>query len=340
MTIGITYDLRQDYLANGFSEEETAEFDRADTIDAIDGTLQELGHQTDRIGNIANLTKRLAAGDKWDLVFNIAEGLRGYGREAQVPALLDAYDIPYTFSDPMVLSMTLHKGMAKRIARDAGIPTPDFRIIESEADALLVDLDFPLFVKPVAEGTGKGVGPESVVSTREQLVSVSNMLCTQYRQPVLAEALLPGREFTVGILGNGRNASAIGVMEVFLNQSAEPGAYSYVNKEKCEELVEYRLATDREARKAAKVALDVWRELGGLDAGRVDLKSDARGRPNFMEANPLAGLHPEHSDLCILACKVGMTYTQLIDAIVSSAFSRCAVGRMAYAGTSNWDRSQ
>lgn len=339
MKIGLTYDLRQEYLANGMSEEDTAEFDRGDTIDAIDNTLQELGYETDRIGNIVSLTKRLAAGDRWDLVFNIAEGLRGYGREAQVPALLDAYDIPYTFSDPLVLSLTLHKGMAKRVARDAGIPTPDFRIIENESDAMLADLDFPLFVKPIAEGTGKGIAPDSIVTTREQLIEVSKKLWLKYRQPVLAETLLTGREFTVGILGSGSSAFSIGVMEVILKKDAEPGVYSYVNKEQCEELVEYRLANDREAREAAKVALDVWRELGGLDGGRVDLKSDAKGRPNFMEVNPLAGLHPEHSDLCILAGKAGMTYKLLIDAIVSSAIGRCEVGRMAYAANSNRNRS-
>ena len=131
MKIGLTHDLRDDYLAEGYSEEETAEFDRAETIDAVDRTLTELGFRTDRIGHLKSLTGRLAAGDRWDLVFNIAEGLRGFGREAQVPALLDAYEIPYTFSDPLVLALTLHKGMTKHVIRDMGIPTPDFAVIES-----------------------------------------------------------------------------------------------------------------------------------------------------------------------------------------------------------------
>ena len=134
-TVGITYDLRQHYLELGFGEEETAEFDRPETIDAIDEALQQLGYATDRIGHILSLTRRLAAGDRWDMVFNIAEGLRGFGREAQVPALLDAFDIPYTFSDPLVLSLTLHKGMTKRVIRDLGIPTPDFAVVEREVDA-------------------------------------------------------------------------------------------------------------------------------------------------------------------------------------------------------------
>ena len=130
MNIGLTYDLRTDYLAEGYSEEETAEFDRPETIEAIEGALQELGYQTDRIGNAKRLVERLAQGDRWDLVFNIAEGLHGVAREAQVPAILDVYDIPYTFSDPLVLSLALHKKLTKTVVRQAGVPTPDFALVE------------------------------------------------------------------------------------------------------------------------------------------------------------------------------------------------------------------
>ena len=111
MKVGITYDLQEYYLANGMSEEDAAEFDRPDTIEGIEKAVRNLGYETDPIGNIFELTRRLAAGDRWDMVFNIAEGIRGFGREAHVPAILDAYGIPYTFSDPLVLSLTLHKGM-------------------------------------------------------------------------------------------------------------------------------------------------------------------------------------------------------------------------------------
>ena len=157
MRTGITYDLREDYIAEGYNEEEVAEFDRADTIDALEQTLQDLGYLTDRIGNIKSLVKRLAYGDRWDMVFNIAEGIDGLGREAQVPAILDVYNIPYTFSDPLILSLTLHKGMTKHVIRDLGIPTPDFMVVHEENDIDKVSLPFPLFAKPVAEGTSKGI---------------------------------------------------------------------------------------------------------------------------------------------------------------------------------------
>ncbi|OKY74039.1 MAG: D-alanine--D-alanine ligase [Desulfobulbaceae bacterium DB1] len=322
MNIGMTYDLRADYLAAGYGEEETAEFDRPDTIDAIEGALRALGHRTDRIGNLDSLVKSLAAGRRWDLVFNIAEGLYGFGREAVVPALLDAYRIPYTFSDPLMMSVTLHKATTKRLVRDLGIATPDFVLVRSVEEIAGVNLPYPLFAKPVAEGTGKGVTPVSKIAAADQLESVCRDLLATYRQPVLVETFLPGREFTVGIVGNGAEARSIGVVEVVLLENSDPDVYSYRNKEICEEVVEYRAVNDPEAQEAVRVALQVWHGLDCRDSGRVDLRSDKLGRPNFIEINPIAGLHPEHSDLCIIAGKFGMSYQQLISDIVSAALTR------------------
>ncbi len=322
MKIGITYDLRQDYLDAGYGAEETAEFDQPATITAIDEALRSLGHETDRIGNIQSLVKRLGNGQRWDLVFNICEGLRGFGREAQVPGLLEAYNIPYTFSDPMVLSLTLHKGMTKHVIRDLGIPTPDFCVVDSAAELAAVDLDLPLFAKPVAEGTGKGVSQASKIKSREQLLRVGQELLASFKQPVLVEEFLPGREFTVGILGTGSAARSIGVMEVVLRPRADAEVYSYRNKQEFVDLVEYHLVEDPEAQQAVAVALAAWRGLGCRDGGRLDLRSDAAGAPSFIEVNPLAGLHPVHSDLCILATKVGLPYRGIIEAIVTSASQR------------------
>jgi len=322
MKIGITYDLRQDYLDLGYSEEATAEFDRADTIDAIEKTLQELGYETDRIGNIWNLTRRLANGEHWELVFNIAEGLRGIGREAQVPALLDAFDIPYTFSDPLVLALTLHKGLTKRVLRDLGLPTPDFVEVHTEAAIEKVSLPFPLFAKPIAEGTGKGINSASKINNENELKNVCTQLLKTYRQPVLLETYLPGREFTVGIVGTGEKASAVGVIEVILKENAEQSAYSYVNKERCEEFVGYRAVADQMAQAAIEIALAAWRGLGCRDAGRVDLRADAQGIPNLMEINPLAGIHPEHSDLPIICNFFDIQYKQLFQMILASALER------------------
>jgi D-alanine-D-alanine ligase len=324
--IGLTYDLRDDYLAMGFGEEETAEFDRLSTIEALEGALRRLGHQTDRIGHVLALTKRLAAGDRWDLVFNIAEGMYGIGREAQVPALLDAHAIPYTFSDPLVLSLTLHKGLTKRVLRDGGLPTPDFREVHAPADIDAIDLPFPLFCKPLAEGTGKGIDGASVVRTPDQLRATCERLLATFRQPVLVETYLPGRELTTGITGTGAAARVVGTMEVILNDRAEQGAYTYTNKEQCEDRVEYRLVTaaDPVVREAEAVSLAAWRLLGCRDGGRLDLRCDAAGHPQLMELNPLAGLHPEHSDLPIICNLIGLPFDELIGRIVDSAAARLA----------------
>ena len=326
MKIGITYDLRDDYIAEGYTEEETAEFDHPRTIAAIEDALQSLGYETDRIGHIRTLTRRLVAGDRWDLVFNIAEGLRGFGREAQVPALLDAWEIPYTFSDPLVLSLTLHKGLTKRVIRDLGIPTPDFDVVETPEEVLAVSLPFPLFAKPVAEGTGKGVTAASKIADRAELARVCRELLATYCQPVLIETFLPGREFTVGIIGTGAEAFAPGVMEVHLTEKAEPEVYSYANKEDWHGRIEYALAADTMARAAEKTALAAWRGLGCRDGGRIDLRADANGVPNFIEVNPLAGIRPEHSDLPILCDLAGMPYRELIAEIMRSAMKRIGNG--------------
>jgi D-alanine-D-alanine ligase len=321
--IGISYDLREDYLAQGYSKEETAEFDRPDTIRAIASSLAALGHQPDPIGNVRQLAARLVAGERWDLVFNIAEGLKGYGRESQVPALLEAYDIPYTFSDTLTLALSLHKGQCKRVIRDCGIPTPDFAVVESVADIAGIDLPFPLFAKPVAEGTGKGIGPDSKVSNAAQLAKLCAGLLERYRQPVLVETFLPGREFTVGIVGTGHDARVLGSIEVVLNDQAEPDAYGYENKAQFEGRVEYTLVEDGPLSKCMEeVALAAWRALACRDAGRMDLRLDAKGFPNFIEVNPLAGINPEISDLAILCRLKGIEYTALIGMILESALKR------------------
>jgi D-alanine-D-alanine ligase len=144
----------------------------------------------------------------------------------------------------------------------------------------------------------------------------------RHDQPALVEPFLPGREFTSSIVGTGARARALGTLEVVLREGAESHCYSYVNKEQCEELCEYRLSDGPLASECERIALRAWRGLGGRDAGRVDLRLDAGGRVQVLELNPLPGLHPEHSDLPILCSAVGLPYVELIRAIVDSAAER------------------
>ena len=321
LLIGMTYDLRADYLAEGFSLEETAEFDKPETIEGIENALRELGYRTERIGNAKALVKALAANRRWDMVFNIAEGMFGVGREAVVPALLDAYQIPYTFSDPAVLTIALDKALTKSIVRDAGVATAPFVCLHTAADIARVQLPFPLFLKPLAEGTGKGISNRSKVQNAAELQEVATDLLGRFHQPVLVETYLPGREFTVGLAGMGHTAEVLGVIEV--NFKAGSGEiYSYQTKADYEELVTYSVPNDATAAEAAQVALAAWRALRCVDAGRADIRCDAAGRPNFIEVNPLAGLNPTHSDLPILCRMNGLNFGQLIGRIMQEAVSR------------------
>jgi D-alanine-D-alanine ligase len=325
--IGLTYDLRSWYLAQGYGEEETAEFDSEETIEALAAALERRGHAVEPLGNLFQLAERLVAGERWDLVFNLAEGIAGLSREAQLPALLEAYAVPYTFADPLTLGLTLDKGMAKRVVRDHGLPTAPFAVVETVAEVPDIDLPYPVFAKPLAEGTGKGVSAASRASVPAELEAVCAELLARFRQPVLVETYLSGREFTVGILGSGLEARAFGTMEVEFTEVAEAHAYSYANKEHYEDRVRYRLVDDAEAHTAEAIALSCWRALRCRDGGRVDLRSDALGRPRFLEVNPLAGLHPVRSDLVILARLVGRDHDWLIGEILDAASRRLGLPR-------------
>ncbi|MFA7018484.1 MAG: D-alanine--D-alanine ligase, partial [Sphaerochaetaceae bacterium] len=190
MRVGLTFDLKQRYLDEGYSLQEVAELDSHETIDAIASTLQTLGYQIELIGNIKDLVIALAHGQKWDLVFNIAEGLHGLCRESQIPALLEAYRIPFVFSDALTLTITLHKGLAKALVREHHVPTADYRVVRNLSDLDYLDLPFPLFIKPVGGGTGMGIDGNSIVHNRTQLHSgIVNLLPT-HKQPVLVERFL------------------------------------------------------------------------------------------------------------------------------------------------------
>jgi D-alanine-D-alanine ligase len=245
----------------------------------------------------------------------------GDGRESLVPSILDAYKVPYVFSGPATLAVSLNKYLTKRVVRDAGVPTPDFRILSGKKDLDLEKPPFPLFVKPVSEGTGKGISNRSVIKEESEFRTVCSELIDRYHQPVLVEEYLPGREFTAGVVGTGMEARVIGVMEVCYEGDILP-VYSYENKENWKGRVDYRRVDESIYDECREVTLKVWNALMARDGGRVDLRMNARGRINFIEVNPLAGLNADISDLPILARMHGITFPQLIDMIMTSAIER------------------
>lgn len=319
MRVGLTYDLRSWYLDRGYSMEETAEFDKQETVDALENALKQMGHVTEPIGNAFQLIEALAAGKRWDMVFNIAEGLYGDGRESVVPAVLDQYRIPYVFSGPVIMGVSLNKHMAKLIVESAGVPVSPGYIITTPGEISKCHLEYPLFVKPVSEGTGKGITRKSLVKNQEELEEMALWVLNEFHQPALVEEYLPGREFTVGVVGHGDNAVTIGGMEVIC---ADNLPYSVEVKENYQNYCTYKALDPDIDEECRRVALGAWKALDAVDAGRVDLKADRNGRICFIEANPLAGLNPVHSDLPILARFYGIQYQQLLEMIMSAATKR------------------
>ncbi|MCF7853516.1 MAG: D-alanine--D-alanine ligase, partial [Candidatus Pacebacteria bacterium] len=229
----------------------------------------------------------------------------------------------YTFSDPLTCAVTLDKAVAKRLVMAHGLRTPRFCLIREATDLDTIRLDYPLFVKPVAEGTGKGIDGQSRVASPKMLCNAVLPLLARLRQPVLVEEYLPGREFTTGILGAGAEARVLGTMEICILPNAAVGDYSFDVKEQCESCVSYKPLEHGSLRQSVEtLALYAYRALECRDAGRIDTRLDHDGKPAFLELNPLPGLHPTHSDLPVIATQEGMNYTDLIGAILSSAAQR------------------
>lgn len=321
-TIGLTYDLKDDYLKQGFSAEVVAELDSLETIIAIEKALKKYGYNTIRIGNIYDLVNFLSDGKTVDLVFNICEGLFGPSRESQVPALLEAYGIDYVFSSSLTLSICLNKSIAKTIIASNNIPTAPFAVVNEIDDLNNLEIEYPLFVKPLFGGTGIGISDKSIVKNQKQLEKEVKRQITIFNQPILVEKYLEGREFTVGILGEGKRARAIATMEIEIDKSSDNGIYSYKSKSDYLSCVRYSLQEGKVKEKCEEVALNAWKALGCRDGGRMDLKMDSKGKVHFLEVNPLAGLNPNDSDLPIMCRLSGISFQQLIDSIMDEATFR------------------
>jgi len=245
----------------------------------------------------------------------------GDSRESLIPALLDAYQIPHVFSGAVTLGISLNKAFAKQIIRDAGINTSPFMVVNQPDDEIRCQLTFPLFAKPIAEGTGKGVEDRSVINTPDQLADMCQYLLNKFKQPVLVEEYLPGREFTVGVIGNGPEAHVVGAMEVIYGNGVND-IYTFFNKENYKGRIHYQPVTGEWLEQCTDVSLKAWNALKAYDGGRVDVRVDRFGKISFIEINPLAGLNPIHSDLPILCRMNGIEYPQLIGMIMDAAIKR------------------
>ncbi len=323
--VGITYNLKKD-----FSRQENQpidfleEFDSEETIDAIRKVLESEGHEVIKLGGDTGLIDRLRQASV-DIVFNIAEGLQGRNREAHIPALLEFLDIPYTGSDPLTLSLTLDKAMAKRILMSQNIPTPRFIKVERMEDLEGLDLRYPLFVKLCYEGSSKGVRLDSKILDPQSLEEKARGLLKTYGSPLLVEEFVKGPEFTVGVLGN-EDPFILGVMQIEIKGSPpEESIYSLEIKREWEEKVRYHcppFVDQNLLRKIEEVALRSYRALDCRDVSRVDIRVGEDRTPYFLEINPLPGLSPVYGDLVMMARSMGWDYARLVKTIFHHALKR------------------
>jgi len=325
LKVGFTFNVKRTAAdpASGDGDEE-AEYDSPKTLQAIREAIASHGHEVVDLEATQDLPLQLAS-TPVDVVFNIAEGFKGRSRESQVPSLLELLDIPYTGSDPAALSVSLDKAVAKRMVRTHGILTPDYVVMQTGKERLPRELAFPLLVKPVAEGTSKGVTKKSIVQNEVELREVARELIAKYRQPALVEAYVAGREFTVGMLGE-RRPRVLPPMEiVFLDEADPTPIYSFEMKQDWNEKIRYdtpaRLSA-KELDRLEKASREVFSALGCRDVARVDFRMDAEGRIFFIECNPLPGLAPGWSDLVLIAQAAGISYRDLIGEILAFAIRR------------------
>ena len=312
-----------------------AEWDSAETIDAVASALAAYG-EVIRLEETDEFPERLRA-ERPDIVFNIAEGLRGSNREAHVPAICEFFDVPFSGSDPFTLSLCLHKARTKDVLTARGIPNAPFSLIESESslETLLEQNDrFPLFLKPVQEGSSKGITEKNLVRTRDELESQARFLLETYNQPVIAEAFLTGAEFTCGVLGNGEKARVLPIVAINFD-SLPPGAvpiYGFEAKWIWDtpsdplDIFECPARVDGALQSAIEdVVLRAYHVLGCRDWARIDVRLDSAGVPNIVEVNPLPGILPNPEDNSCLpkaARAAGLSYDQLIQSALLHAAER------------------
>lgn len=324
LKVGFTFNVKR-IKPTAEGEDREAEYDSPSTLQAIREAIASHGHEVVDLEATPELPMVLAT-TPIDVVFNIAEGFRGRNRESQVPALLELLDIPYTGSDPATLSLALDKGLAKKVVRAAGLDTPNFQLMNTGRERLDKQFNrWPLMVKPVAEGSSKGVIGKSVCHNEAQMREVVKELVERYQQPALVEEYIGGREFTVGLLGE-RRPEVLPPMEiVFTDKSDKTPIYKFEDKLAENDRIRYEVPAKidpGQMERLKSAARQAFMSLGCRDVARIDFRMDEAGRIYFIECNPLPGLTPGWSDLVLIAQGDGMDYRTLIGEILSGAIGR------------------
>jgi len=308
-----------------------SEFDSEETINAISAALKNKGHSVDLVDveqpNLFSYFRK----NRVDMVFNIAEGKCGKFRESEIPAILDYLDIPYTGSNTFSLALALNKALTKKILKAENIPTPRFQVFVKGNEELDSSLKFPLIVKPNREGSAKGINASNVVNTKDALFTKIKEIQELYKQEVLVEEFIEGKELTVGILENGK-VIILPILEIDFSTCEKSGEYFYSWRMKeFQGNVEFGLVPtfhcparlDKDTEELVKeIALKTHQAVGCCDISRTDIRLSQDNIPYVLEINPLPGLNPTESNFPIMAYAAGMKYEDIIEAILMGASER------------------
>ncbi len=327
MRIGLSYDLKETIALQQTSCDDICEeYDSLETVELIATSLEAEGHIVTMLAGGREFLGRILQ-DKVDFVFNIAEGRGTYrSREAQVPSILEMLNIPYSGSDPQCLAISLDKHLTKKLVASEGVSTPTWRVINNRQELRQTDYSrfpFPAIVKPAYEGSSKGIRLTSLVEDARQANEVIECLLDKYHQPAMMERVILGDEVTVGIIGNSP-PRVLGVMRILPKQKNDYFLYTLEVKRNYLELVDYECPAGLDEKVLQRIqtaSLKAYQALGCRDFARVDFRISAGGVPYFLEINPLPGLG-NHSDLVIMAQKLGRNHRQLTSAVLNTALER------------------
>jgi len=326
LVVGISYNLKKGISSN--VEDAEAEYDSYDTIEAISNVFKAHGAKVVALEADSNFVEKVKDAQV-DIVFNIAEGTYGRGRESHIPAILDFLKIPFSGSDETTLCLSLDKALTKRYLSTFQIDTPAYCVVNSSDYKTDFNLKFPLIVKPNCEGSGKGITDLAVVDNEKQLNFLVESDLKNYEELVLVEEYIEGREFTVGILGNGPEMHVFEPMEIcYLGSNSKNRIYSYNVKRNYKKYVEYKCPSSLDRKTAERmknIAAKIYTALDCKDFSRIDFRLSEDGVIYFIEINPLPGLAPGYSDYPMLAEFCGMDYQTLILNILNSAIKRYGI---------------
>ncbi|MDH4270049.1 MAG: D-alanine--D-alanine ligase [Dehalococcoidia bacterium] len=327
MRIGLSYDLKETIaLQQATCDDICEEYDSSETVELIATSLEAEGHTVTMLGGGREFLGRILQ-EKVDFVFNIAEGRGTYrSREAQVPSILEMLNIPYSGSDPQCLAICLDKPLTKKLVALEGVSTPTWRVINDRQELRQIDccrFPFPAIIKPAYEGSSKGIRLTSVVENANQANEAIESLLDKYHQPAMMEKVILGDEVTVGVIGNSP-PKVLGVMRILPKKRNDYFLYTLEVKRNYLKLVDYECPAGLEEKVLQRIqasSLKAYQALGCRDFARLDFRISAGGVPYFLEVNPLPGLGT-HSDLVIMARKLGWNHRQILSGVLSAALER------------------